>query len=62
MREILYRDAIIEALDEEMKRDNSVFLLGEDIAEFGGSYNTTTGLFKKYGKEELNRVGNKKRF
>ena len=34
MREILYREAIIEALDEEMARDDSVFLLGEDIAEF----------------------------
>ena len=53
MREILYRDAIIEALDEEMKKDKSVFLLGEDIAEFGGSYKTTAGLFKKYGKERV---------
>lgn len=53
MREILYRDAIVEALDEEMKRDKSVFLLGEDIAEFGGSYKTTAGLFKKYGKERV---------
>ncbi len=53
MREILYRDAIIEALDEEMGRDESVFLLGEDIAEFGGSYKTTAGLFDKYGKERV---------
>jgi len=53
MREILYRDAIVEALDEEMKRDKLVFLLGEDIAEFGGSYKTTAGLFKKYGKERV---------
>ena len=44
MREILYRDAIVEALDEEMKRDKLVFLLGEDIAEFGGSYKTTAGV------------------
>lgn len=49
MREILYREAIIEALDEEMARDDSVFLLGEDIAEFGGSYKTTVGLLEKYG-------------
>lgn len=53
MREILYRDAIIEALDEEMRRDESVFLLGEDIAEFGGSYKTTAGLFEKYGKKRV---------
>ncbi|MDE0330356.1 MAG: alpha-ketoacid dehydrogenase subunit beta [Nitrospinae bacterium] len=55
MREILYREAIIEALDEEMARDDSVFLLGEDIAEFGGSYKTTVGLLDKYGP---NRVRN----
>lgn len=53
MREILYREAIIEAMDEEMARDDSVFLLGEDIAEFGGSYKTTVGLLDKYGAERV---------
>ncbi len=53
MREILYREAIIEAMDEEMARDDSVFLLGEDIAEFGGSYKTTVGLLSKYGAERV---------
>lgn len=53
MREILYREAIVEALDEEMARDGSVFLLGEDIAEFGGSYKTTLGLLDKYGPERV---------
>ena len=53
MREILYREAIIEAMDEEMARDDSVFLLGEDIAEFGGSYKTTVGLLEKYGDERV---------
>ncbi|MEE9274375.1 MAG: alpha-ketoacid dehydrogenase subunit beta [bacterium] len=53
MREITYREAVIEALDEEMARDESVFLLGEDIAEFGGSYKTTVGLLDKYGRERV---------
>ena len=53
MREILFRDAIKEALDEEMARDKSVFCLGEDIAEFGGSYKTTLGLLEKYGHERV---------
>ncbi len=53
MRKILYREAIIEAMDEEMGRDDSVFLLGEDIAEFGGSYKTTVGLLSKYGAERV---------
>ncbi len=53
MREITYREAVVEALDEEMARDESVFLLGEDIAEFGGSYKTTVGLLDKYGRERV---------
>lgn len=49
MREILYRDAICEALDEEMERDDSVLLLGEDIAFIGGNFKTSVGLLEKYG-------------
>lgn len=53
MREILYREAIIEAMAEEMERDETVFVMGEDIAEFGGSYKTTVGLLAKFGKERV---------
>jgi len=53
VREILYREAIIEAMAEEMARDKSVFLLGEDIAQFGGSYKTTVGLLDKFGPERV---------
>lgn len=53
MRTLLFRDAIAEALGQEMERDETVFLLGEDIAQFGGSFNTSTGLFKKFGKERV---------
>lgn len=49
MREILYRDAIREALDEEMERDDRVVLLGEDIGWLGGNFKTTVGLYEKYG-------------
>ncbi|MGI6732161.1 MAG: alpha-ketoacid dehydrogenase subunit beta [Anaerovoracaceae bacterium] len=49
MREILYRDAICEALDEEMERDDSVLLLGEDVAFIGGNFKTSVGLYEKYG-------------
>ncbi|MBI2176853.1 MAG: alpha-ketoacid dehydrogenase subunit beta [Candidatus Tectomicrobia bacterium] len=38
---------------EEMARDETVFLLGEDIAEFGGSYKTTVGLLEKFGRERV---------
>ncbi len=56
MRKITYRDAIREALEEEMERDERVFLIGEDIADpFGGSFNVTMGLSSKFG---FNRVRN----
>src|SRR5918994_1195244 len=53
MREITYRQALQEALREEMQRDESVFLLGEDIAEFGGSYKVTSGLLEEFGPERV---------
>ncbi len=53
MREITYREAVREALREEMRRDPSVFLLGEDIAEFGGSYKVTQGLLEEFGHERV---------
>jgi pyruvate dehydrogenase E1 component beta subunit len=49
MREIMYRDALREALDEEMARSSDVFIIGEGIAERGGSYKVTEGLLAKYG-------------
>jgi pyruvate dehydrogenase E1 component beta subunit len=49
MREIMYRDAIREALDEEMARDGNVLLIGEDVAFIGGNFKTSVGLYEKYG-------------
>ncbi|MCK4722221.1 MAG: alpha-ketoacid dehydrogenase subunit beta [Dehalococcoidia bacterium] len=48
-----YREALREGLREEMRRDESVFLLGEDIAEFGGSYKVTQGLFEEFGPDRV---------
>jgi len=53
MREITYRQALNEALSEELKRDPSVFLMGEDIAIYGGAYGVTAGLWKKFGDERV---------
>jgi pyruvate/2-oxoglutarate/acetoin dehydrogenase E1 component len=53
MVEKLYREAVVEAIDEEMARDETVFLLGEDIGLFGGPFATTKGLFEKYGPKRL---------
>ena len=49
-REMMYRDALREAIDEEMGRNPDVFIIGEGIAERGGSYKVTEGLLAKYGK------------
>jgi len=54
MREITYREALREALTEEMERDEDVFLLGEDIADpMGGSMKVTLGLSTRFGKERV---------
>ncbi|MEI6667178.1 MAG: alpha-ketoacid dehydrogenase subunit beta [Acidobacteriota bacterium] len=53
MREITYREAIREALREEMRRDGSVFLLGEDIAEYGGVFKVTDGLLAEFGPDRI---------
>jgi len=49
MKELMYRDAICEALDEEMTRDNTVFVMGEDVGVIGGNFKCTVGLMEKYG-------------
>ena len=53
MRELTYVEASLEALDSAMARDPSIFVVGEGIGERGGNFNTTTGLFAKYGPERL---------
>jgi len=53
VREIMYRDALREAIDEEMARDPTVFIIGEGIAERGGSYKVTEGLLAKYGPKRV---------
>jgi 2-oxoisovalerate dehydrogenase E1 component len=53
MRELTYTAAAREGLDEEMARDATIFVVGEGIGERGGNFNTTTGLFEKYGSMRL---------
>ncbi len=51
--EITYREAINEALFEEMRRDKRVLLWGEDIADYGGAFNATKGLIEIMGRERV---------
>jgi len=52
-RTINYIDAITEALDQEMGRDDRVFIMGEDIGPSGGVFKATAGLFDKYGEDRV---------
>ena len=53
MAAITYLEAIREAIDEEMARDANVFLLGEDIGEYGGAFKVTDGLLARYGASRV---------
>lgn len=52
-REIYYSHAIREAMAEEMERDSNVFVLGEDIAGYGGAFKVTQGLAERFGTERV---------
>ncbi len=53
MQETLYRDALNQALREELTRDKNVVLLGEDIGLYGGAYGVTRGLWQDFGSERV---------
>jgi pyruvate dehydrogenase E1 component beta subunit len=53
MPEIAIRDALNQALDEEMARDESVFIMGEEVAEYNGAYKVTRGLLDKFGPKRV---------
>uniref|UniRef100_A0A3B3RT41 Pyruvate dehydrogenase E1 component subunit beta n=1 Tax=Paramormyrops kingsleyae TaxID=1676925 RepID=A0A3B3RT41_9TELE len=47
------RDALNQAMDEELERDELVFLLGEEVAQYDGAYKVSRGLWKKYGDKRI---------
>jgi pyruvate dehydrogenase E1 component beta subunit len=53
MAETLLFNALREAIDEEMERDSTVMVMGEDVGHYGGSYKVTKDLYKKYGDLRL---------
>jgi len=53
MAQKMYREALNAALFEEMGKDDTVFIMGEGIAERGGSYKVTDGLLKKFGPKRV---------
>lgn len=53
MQEITYREALNQALREEMRRDDRIFILGEDVGLYGGSYKVTDGLLAEFGSDRV---------
>ena len=53
MRVIQYREAVIEAIAEEMELDESIFLMGEEVAEYNGAYKATKGLLDRFGSKRV---------
>ncbi|MBU6192288.1 MAG: pyruvate dehydrogenase complex E1 component subunit beta [Bacteroidota bacterium] len=53
MREIAFREALREALREEMIRDHRVFLMGEEVAEYNGAYKVSQGLLDEFGPKRI---------
>lgn len=53
MRELQFREAVREAMVEEMRRDKDVFLLGEEVAEYNGAYKVSQGMLDEFGPERV---------
>ena len=53
MAELTYREALNQALAEEMDRDDSVFLMGEEVGEYDGAYKVSKGLLDRFGDSRV---------
>ena len=53
MREIRFREALREAMSEEMKRDKNIFLMGEEVAEYNGAYKVSEGMLSEFGEKRV---------
>ena len=53
MREIQFREALREAMSEEMRRDSTIFLMGEEVAEYNGAYKVSQGMLDEFGPDRV---------
>ncbi|KOF03105.1 pyruvate dehydrogenase E1 component beta subunit [Roseivirga ehrenbergii] len=53
MREIQFREALREAMSEEMRKDDKIFLMGEEVAEYNGAYKVSQGMLDEFGPERV---------
>ncbi|MFD0965086.1 pyruvate dehydrogenase complex E1 component subunit beta [Pseudofulvibacter geojedonensis] len=53
MKTIQFREAICEAMSEEMRRDESIYLMGEEVAEYNGAYKASKGMLDEFGEKRV---------
>jgi len=53
MRQIQFREALREAMQEEMRRDEKIFLIGEEVAEYNGAYKVSEGMLDEFGEKRI---------
>ncbi len=53
MREIQFREALREAMNEEMRKDENIFLMGEEVAEYNGAYKVSQGMLAEFGAKRV---------
>src|SRR6195256_5756828 len=53
MRQIPFREALREAMNEEMRRDERVFLMGEEVSEYNGAYKVSQGMLDEFGERRV---------
>ena len=63
MRTIQFREAVCEAMSEEMRRDESIYLMGEEVAEYNGAYKASKEMLDKFGpKRVIDTLYSRRRF
>lgn len=53
MKEITFREAIVEAMSEEMRKDTSIYLMGEEVANYNGAYKASKGMLDEFGSKRI---------
>ena len=53
MREIQFREALREAMNEEMRNNDRIFLIGEEVAEYNGAYKVSQGMLAEFGAKRV---------
>ena len=53
MKTLQFREALREAMNEEMRNDKDIFVIGEEVAEYNGAYKVTQGMLDEFGHERV---------